>query len=615
MAISKDRITLVVLFLILVGGISAYFAMPRDYDPGFTIRTAVVATFFPGASPERVEQLVTDKLEKVIQEIPELDVVRSESSTGSSFIWVDIQARYRQMRPIWDDLRRKVDKAKPELPDGVLGPFVDDEFGDVFGIVISLTGEDFSYMELKEYTDDARDELLLIDEVAKVEIYGAQDERIFVEYNNARLSELECSPTQLQQILEAQNIINPGGEVRTEFEEIVLEPSGNFESLEELKRTVISLPGGSDVIFLEDIAEIYRDYVDPPRTMMRASGSRALGLAVSMIEGGNIITLGEQISEAITRLESYFPIGIEFDLIQFQPHAVERKINEFVANLFQAVGIVTLVMLITLGLRTGLIVASLIPMAILSTFVVMSVLHIGLDQMSLAALIIALGMLVDNAIVMSESIMVQMGAGKSPVRAAVDSATELRVPLLTSSLTTAAAFLPIFLAESEAGEYTAPIFKVVTITLLCSWVLSLTLIPLLCVKFLKIKAEPQKTSFESRFYVLYRAALLAGLRRGWLALTLVVGILFLSIVAMINFVPQIFFPPNDRPTFTVEIELPVGTPIRRTEAVVSEMEEFIRQNLLSESDGKEGVTNWASFIGQGAPRFILVYFPVRRCQS
>ncbi len=342
---------------------------------------------------------------------------------------------------------------------------------------------------------------------------------------------------------------------------------------------------------------------------MHSSGQRSLGLAVSMIEGGNIIALGERVQETVDRLESFYPIGIEFDFIQFQPEAVTRKIDEFVANLLQAIAIVAVAMLMFLGIRTGLVVSSLIPMAIVMSLLVMRFFGIGLDQMSLAALIIALGMLVDNAIVMSESIMVQMAAGQSPVRAAVDSASELQVPLLISSLTTAVAFLPMFLAESEAGEYVGSIFKVVTITLLCSWILSLTMIPLFCVKFLKVKVKTADETFSSRFYVIYRALLLIGLRNRLLSLAAVVVLFLGAIVSLVAFVPQIFFPPNDRPTFTAEIELPVGTPITRTEAVVSRIEQFIQEHLVAGEDRKEGVTNWASFIGQGAPRFILVISP------
>ncbi len=276
LAIEKNRITFVLLFFVAVAGVSAYLRMPRDYDPGFTMRTAVVVTIFPGASPERVEQLITDKLEKVIQEMPELDTVRSESATGVSIVWVDIKSEYKEIRPIWDKLRRKVDRAREELPSGIVGPRVDDEFGDVFGIILALTGEeqDFEYRELKDVADEMRDELLLIDEVAKVEIYGAQEERIFVEYNNARLSKLGLSPVQLSQILKAQNIIIPGGEIRTEYEEIVLEPSGNFESFEEVRRALIRLPGRQEVISLEDVATLERGYIDPPRTRMRASEVR-----------------------------------------------------------------------------------------------------------------------------------------------------------------------------------------------------------------------------------------------------------------------------------------------------------------------------------------------------
>lgn len=607
-AIDNNRITCVTLVVIILAGVGAYNNMPRNEDPGFIIRTALVKTIFPGASPERVEQLVTDKLEKVIQEIPELDAVRSESKTGVSIIWVDIKEKYKNIRPIWDNLRRKVEKATPDLPEGIRGPYVNDEFGDVFGILITIIGDGYEYRELKDVADDMRDEFLRLDDVAKVDITGAQDERIFVEYNNARLSELGISPSQLQQMLQATNIIIPGGDITTTEEKIVLEPSGNFESFEEIQRAVINIPGTKEMIYLEDVVTITRGYIDPPTTKMRATGEPALGLAISMREGGNMVSLGDQVNEVLKRAEGQFPIGIELDTIQFQPGAVKKKIDDFAGNLIQAVIIVGGVMLLTLGLRTGLVVTSLIPMAIVMNFMVMSFFGIGIDQMSLAALIIALGLLVDNAIVMSESTIVRMAAGMPAMDAAVNSANELKIPLLTSSLTTAAAFLPIYLAESNAGEYTAPIFQVVTITLLCSWLLSLTMVPLLCVHFLKVKVDPEGESFHSPFHVRYRNVLLMLVRHPWFSMAGVLGVFFISLIGF-TYIPNIFFPPNDRPTFTAEIELPTGTPIEKTEKVVKEIERFILDNLQVNADRETGVTNWGSYIGQGAPRFILPYSP------
>ena len=512
------------------------------------------------------------------------------------------------MRPIWDSLRRKVSRAAPQLPSGVRGPFVNDEFGDVYGTMIAITGEGYTYAELKEIADDTRNELLLIEEAAKVDIVGAQEERIFVEFNNARLGELRISPAQLQSILESRNIIFPGGEVFTPDEQIVVEPSGNFESVEELRRTVIKLPGRSDLIYLGDVARIKRGYVDPATTKVTYKGEPALILAISLREGGNIINLGQAVSEKIRWLQQVYPIGVDFQIIYFQPKFVDKKIDDFTNSLIQAIVIVTAVMLLFLGLRTGLVVASLIPAAMVMSFMIMGFLNIGLDQMSLAALIIALGMLVDNAIVMSESIMVQMSEGKKAVQAAIDSAKELRIPLLTSSLTTAAAFLPIFLAESSTGEYTAPIFKVVTITLLCSWILTLTMIPLFCVLFLKVKKEKPE-GYNSRFYQRYRKALLLGLRRPILTVVAVV-VLFFAVMQLTPFIPAIFFPANDKPVMYAEIKLPVGTPLEKTERIVHQTENFIRNEMMAEvnQDGKvekHGVLDWTSFIGSGPPRFYL----------
>ena len=607
-AISKDRVTLVVLLVVMVAGVRAYTTIPRSEDPGFVVRMALVMSFFPGASPERVEQLVTDPLEKAIQEMPEIDFVNSESGTGLSLIFVNIQGRYSDLRPIWDGLRRKVDRVRSDLPVGIYGPIVDDEFGDVFGVIVGLTGEGYSYAELKEVGDRVRDELLLLDDVAKVNIIGDQEERIFVEFNNARLAELGLAPQHLQQVLQSRNIILPGGDMAIGGERIVLEPTGNIESVEDLRRTIIDVPGRAGLIYLGDLAHITRGYVDPPQAIMHTSGVRSLGLAVNLREGGNVIALGEQVKGAIAQLESQYPIGIKFDFVAFQPKEVERKVQSFVSNLYQAVGIVIAVMLVTLGLRTGLVVASLIPMTMIMTLLVMSILDIGVDMISLASLIIAMGMLVDNAIVMSEAVMVKMAAGKKTLDAAVEAASELRVSLLTSSLTTAAAFLPIYLAQSETGEYTAPLFKVVTISLLCSWILSLTVIPLLCVRFLKVKVQSEETPFDSRFYHKYRGFLLLALRRPVISL-LSVGVIFLISLQAAQYIPQIFFPPNDKAIFTAALALPTGTDIERTRTMVEEVEAFLEEELTAGPGRPEGIVNWAAFIGESPPRFVLPYNP------
>jgi multidrug efflux pump subunit AcrB len=605
-AIERQRVTLVLLLAIAAFGFGSYSNMPRSEDPGFLIRTAIVQTQLPGASPTRIEQLITDKLEKAIQEMPEIDAIRSTSKPGVSIISVDIQERYTDLRPIWDQLRRKVDRAKQELPSGIIGPIVDDEFGDVFGTVLTMTSDGFEMRELKDYADQVRDELLLIEDVAKVEIYGDQEERVFIEYSNARLTELQLSPPQLQAILQARNIINPGGQVRTPFETIVIEPSGNFESFDEIERALIPLPSG-ELVYLNEIAEVRRGYVDPPRAVTRVNGERGFALAISMREGGNILRLGEAIIPTLERVRADLPLGIELNSFLDQATIVDKKVSDFVSNLLQAVGIVAAVMLISLGIRTGIIVASLIPMAIVATFVVMPYLGVGIDQMSLAALIIALGLLVDNAIVMSESIMVSMQEGKSAVDAALSSARELRTSLLISSLTTSAAFLPIFLAESAVGEYTGSLFKVVTTTLLASWVFTLTMIPLFCVIGLKVKPRSSE-AFGGKIYASYRALLRLALRRP-LVTMLIVALAFVGSMSLFRFVPVIFFPDSDRATLTATLEMPTGTPLAATEAVVQQVEQFIQNELAVTTEewanGSDGVLSYTAFLGDSPPMFVL----------
>jgi multidrug efflux pump subunit AcrB len=609
LAIKNNRVTLLVLVVLLLSGYQAFTRLPRAEDPGFIIRTAVVTTQFPGASPQRVEELVTDKIEKVVQELPELDSVTSTSRTGLSLIYVNIEEKYKDLDPIWDDLRRKIDAVRGDLPSGVVGPGVNTDFGDVYPIMLSITGDGYTYAELKTVADEVRDELLHIDEVAKVEIYGAQEERIFVEYNNARLAEVGLSPQQLKSILEARNIIQSGGTITSGGEDIVLEPTGNFESVEDLKRTLIQPPQRQEVVYLGDLAAVDRGYTDPPTNKMNTAGTDCIGLSISMIEGGNVISLGEKVKALVNRLPGIYPVGVDFHLDIFQPDLVDKKVNEFVENLLQAIAIVMLVMIFSLGLRTGMVVATLIPSTMLITLLLMQMLDIGLDQISIASLIIALGMLVDNAIVMSESIMVQMARGKERLRAAVDSAMELRIPLLTSSLTTAAAFLPIILAESGLGEYCASLFKVVTIALLVSWSLSITMMPLLCMLFIQVKARQESEAFQSNFYRSYRGVLTSALKHRWLSLGIIIAIFALAIFGF-GFVESGFIPKNDSARMLADLDLPLGTAIEVTEAAVAEFEAHLKANYMADADHDEGFVGWTTYIGnKGGPRYRLAYEP------
>ena len=606
LAVENNRVTWVVLAVIILAGLQAFMNMPRAYDPGFIIRTAQVVTYFPGAAAERVEALVSSPIEEVVKELPELDFVQSESRSGVSIVSVNIRESYSAMRPIWDNLRRKIDSVADELPAGVSTPQVNDDFGDVYGIVVGLTGEGFTFSELDTISDEAKAVFLQLRDTAKVEILGVQEERVFVEYNNARLADLGLSPGLLTQILEERNIVVSGGSFKLGDERISLEPSGNFESIEEIGETLLRLPETNQLFQLRDVATLSRSYVDPPEELVSINGTPGIAIAIAMREGGNNIELGRAVKNAIADFYDTYPIGIEFKLVNFSPQEVEDKVKGFVANLMQAIGVVSLVMLATLGLRTGLVVSSLIPITMLLSIIVMSSLNIGLDQISLAALIIALGMLVDNGIVMSENIMVRMEKGQSSFEAALSSSAELRTPLLTASLTTAAAFLPIYLAESSVGEFTASLFKVVTITLLSSWVVSLTIIPLLCVLFLRVKADAGAA--PSKMEGLYRRGL-NGLLRYRTATLLLTAVVFVVAMRGFEFVPKLFFPPSDRSYFTVEFESPTGTSIDKTQKIVAEVEQYLAR-LKADPNSDSAVRDWVTYVGSGGPRFVLSHNPV-----
>ncbi len=606
-----------VLLVILVMGLLAYNQLSRDSMPPFTIRICSIVTQFPGASPERVEELITDKIEQVAQELPELKTVTSESRTGLSVVNVEVTPDIREedLQPVWDRLRRKIEQIQKELPDGSRPPNVkDDGIGVVYGIILGLEGDGFTNYELKQFAEDIRDDLVKLEDAAEVEISGIQEEQIYVEFDNARLAETGLSSSQLQGIIGATNIVFSGGEVSLEDERIVLEPTGNYETLDDLEKTLIPLGNTGQTIELGDITRISRAYKNPPESLVRINGKPGLAISIALRDGANLTRLGEVVDEKKKQYEAELPIGITSTRSAAQDYYVDNKVSDFLNNVLQSVGIVLAVMLVFLGLRTGLVVASLIPMAMVMTLWLMNLFGIGLNQVSLAALIMALGMLVDNAIVVSESIMVKMEDGMSSREAAIASSSELMIPLLVSSLTTSAAFLAFFLAENTMGEIMGPLFSVITLALLSSWILAMTMVTMLGVAFIRVKIkekkgeEPVKKSNFDRLNDYYKRILMWTLKRPILFLVLIIA-MFIGSLSLFPSLPFIFFPDSDRNLVTLDLNLPLGTKIERTSEVAAQIEAFMAQELKTGPDRPTGIVDWSTFIGEGPKSYDLGYQP------
>ena len=610
LALSNSRVTIMILGVILILGLVSYGSLSRDSMPPYTIRVASIVTQFPGASPDRVEQLITKKIEEVAQELPELYDVTSESRTGLSVVIVSLTADVdkEDLQIVWDRLRRKVEAIQNQLPSGSFPPTInDDGFGTVYGIMLGLEGDGFSNAEMKGYAESIRDDLVKLDDAAEVELKGILPQEIYVEFDNARLGELGLSASRLQSILAATNIVYSGGKVSLEDKRIALEPSGNFESIDDLAKTLISLPNGN-TIPLGDIATISRDYKTPKEKIVKINGNAGVAIAVALKEGANLIKLGKVIDEKVEVYNSRLPFGLKLSRMAGQDRYVDTKVSDFLNNVLQSVGIVLVVMLLFLGLRTGLVVASLIPMAMIMGLWIMGLLDIGLNQVSLAALIMALGLLVDNAIVVSESIMVKMEEGLSAFDAAIAACGELFAPLLVSSLTTSAAFLAFFLAENIMGEMMGPLFSVITITLLCSWILAMTMIPFLGAQFIKInkKEVDSKPSTFDRMAESYKQ-LLEQIMKVPLLFTAGIVVLFIFSLSLFAYIPFIFFPDSDRNLVTLDLNLPLGTKIEETEASITLIEDFIRQELLINEQRDQGITDWSTFIAEGPSSYDLGY--------
>ncbi len=613
-AIENNRVTWMVLVVIVILGISTYGVLSRDAMPPFTIRVCNVVTAFPGASPERVEELITDKIEKVAQEIPELESVTSESRTGLSIVTIEVtpDIQKENLQEIWDKLRRKIDGIRAELPAEIKEPDIqDDGIGVVYGIVLGMQGDGYSFYEIKQFADDIRDDLIKLEDASEVEISGIQDEQIYVEFENSSLAKLGLTAAQLQNIIASTNIVFPGGDVSLEDERIVLEPTGNYEEIEDLKNTIIPIGNSGQTVKLGEVTTIYRAYKSPVDHIVKIDGKQGLAISVALKDGANLIKLGEDINKKLEQYNETLPIGISIKRIADQDYYVDAKVTGFLSNVIQSVVIVLLVMLLFLGLRTGFVVASLIPMALLMTILLMGTFDIGINQVSLAALIMALGMLVDNAIVVSESIMVKMEAGTNAKTAAIESSKELIIPLLVSSLTTSAAFLAFFLAENTMGEMMGPLFSVITLALLSSWIMSMTLVTMLGVLFIKVKLKKEdkeiaKKSIFDRLLVYYEVILDRVIKRPIIFTLGLIGLLFFSFFLFTK-IPFIFFPDSDRNLVTADINLPLGTKIEKTIEVVGQIEDFIKDSLLVNETRKEGILDWSAFVGEGPKSYDLGY--------
>ncbi len=612
LSIEKNRITLVVLFSIILMGLSMYASLSRDSMPPFTIRVASIVSEFPGASPERVEQLVTDKIEQVAQELPELKDVNSTSRTGLSVVSVTLKDEVgaKDLQAVWDRLRRKLEDIKG-LPEGVVPDLNDDGIGDVYGIVVGLTSDGFSFAEMKAYADDIRDDLIKIPEAAKVALGGLQEERVFVEFDNAKLNEYGLTANMLKNMVSATNIVSSGGQINLGEERIILEPTGNFNSVDDIRQMLIPVGNnGTQLIQLGDITTVKKSYIDPPVQIVRFNGQRAVSLHINLKENANVIDLGAQVNQKVQAWQSRLPVGLELSRVSSLDTYIDAKIDNFVVNLIQSISIVLLVMLVFLGFRTGLIIASLIPIVIVMTLLIMGVMKIGLNQVTLAALIMALGMLVDNAIVVAETIMVKMENGMKAKRAAIHATGELMMPLLISTLTTSAAFLAFYMSPTSMGDIVGPIFVVITIALLSSWLIALTVITLFCYQFLKIDPNSDKMSLVDRVILklkgLYKSVILVALVNKIKVISVVL-ILFMGAIFGFRYIEFLFFPDSDRNMVTVDVNLPAGIKIESTSAVVAAIEQYMAEHLLVNGERSTGVLDWSSYVGKGPESYDLGY--------
>ncbi|HCG7086428.1 TPA: efflux RND transporter permease subunit VmeI [Vibrio parahaemolyticus] len=600
-------ISWMVSLIFLIGGIAAFFGLGRLEDPAFTIKDAMVVTSYPGATPQQVEEEVTYPLEKAIQQLTYVDEVNSISNRGLSQITVTMKNNYGpdDLPQIWDELRRKVNDLKVTLPPGVNEPQVIDDFGDVYGILLAVTGDGYSYKELLDYVDYLRRELELVDGVSKVSVSGQQQEQVFIEVSMKKLSSIGLSPNTVFNLLSTQNIVSDAGAIRIGDEYIRIQPTGEFQSVDELGDLLITESGAQGLIFLKDVAEIKRGYVEVSSNIINFNGSLALNVGVSFAQGVNVVEVGKAFDRRLAELKYQQPVGVEISEIYSQPKEVDKSVSGFVISLAQAVGIVIIVLLFFMGLRSGLLIGLILLLTVLGTFIFMKYLAIDLQRISLGALVIALGMLVDNAIVVVEGILIGTQKGRTRLQAATDIVTQTKWPLLGATVIAVTAFAPIGLSEDSTGEYCGTLFTVLLISLMLSWFTAISLTPFFADIFFKGQKIKQGEGEENDPYngiifVAYKKFLEFCMRRAWLTvLVLIVG-LGASVYGF-TLVKQSFFPSSTTPIFQLDVWLPEGTDIRATNDKLKELESW-----LAEQEHVDHITTTA---GKGLQRFMLTYAP------
>ncbi|QOG17521.1 efflux RND transporter permease subunit [Bradyrhizobium sp. SEMIA] len=594
-ALKHRSLVVYMMIIAVITGVLSYFRLGRNEDPAFIIKTMVVQAAWPGASVEETVKQVTERLERRLQETPHLDFLRSFTRAGVSTVFVNLKgsANAREVADTWYHVRKSIGDMRHTLPDGVIGPGFNDEFGDTFGIIYGFTSDGFSQRELRDRVEEIRSRLLLVPDVSKIELLGEQDEVIFVEFSTKELAALGVDRSALIAALQSQNIVRPAGTIQTSSESISIRVSGSFQSEQDIAN--INFSAGGRMLRLSDIARVRRGYTDPPHPMFRVNGQPAIGLAIAMRDGGDILALGANLSKAMARIKAELPIGIEPSLVADQPVVVEHAIREFMVSLMQAIAIIMVVSFISLGVRPGLIIALAIPFTLAIVFPIMALLGIDMQRISLGALIIALALLVDDAMTTTDATLSKLAEGASKVEAATFAYRTHAMAMLAGTLVTIAGFIPVGFAASSAGEYTFSLFAVVTIALLVSWFVAVIFTPLLGAAIL-VPPRQRDSADPGRIFRMYRSFLTFAMRGKWLTIAISVALLVAAVLAM-PLIPRQFFPSSDRPELLVDISLPQNGSIYASEAAAKRLDAA----LGVDSD----VARWSTYVGRGAIRFYL----------